>query len=222
MAEMYRAGSKMAEIAKQFGCSTQRVSQCLACLGIVTRRGNWMRRGRNDQRREQVFEMLRNGKNQTEIAAHFGISSTRISHYVDELKVHSEKYASILDDAQRAQFEIKCGLSLENFPSFDEAKKAWDAFSVQRSRAAYREIAWEMTFPEWWKIWSESGHWAERGRAHIGVYVMARFGDSGPYKVGNVEIITHSQNVSDSWKNVDRRVTRNELGQLRSEADCES
>lgn len=52
-----------------------------------------------------------------------------------------------------------------------------------------------MTFTEWWKIWSESGHYAERGTRR-GQYHMARHYDRGGYTVGNVEIVTVHENCS--------------------------
>lgn len=60
-----------------------------------------------------------------------------------------------------------------------------------------RHIAWNITFPEWWAIWQESGKWALRGRGKG--YCMARFGDSGAYEVGNVYICTCGQNFADSY-----------------------
>lgn len=69
-------------------------------------------------------------------------------------------------------------------------------FQWQRARAKRRGIPWQMTFEQWWAIWSASGLWEKRGR-NVGCYVMARNGDAGPYAVGNVSIILHSQNIID-------------------------
>ena len=63
----------------------------------------------------------------------------------------------------------------------------------QRRGAAHRGIEFLLTFEEWLQIWENSGHLAERG-ARKGCYVMARFGDKGPYAVGNVKIILHEEN----------------------------
>jgi NUMOD3 motif len=54
-------------------------------------------------------------------------------------------------------------------------------------------IEFLLTFDEWYKIWFDSGHLHERGPRKE-QYCMARFGDSGPYAVGNVKIITMSEN----------------------------
>lgn len=67
-------------------------------------------------------------------------------------------------------------------------------FVSQRNNAKKRGIQWNLTLKEWWDIWQESGKWDQRGR-NSGEYVMARYGDTGPYEVGNVKIIQCSDNV---------------------------
>lgn len=69
-------------------------------------------------------------------------------------------------------------------------------FTIQRSQAKRRGIAWELSFEQWIAIWTESGHWEQRGKT-AGSYCMARHGDVGPYAVGNVSIITVEQNTSE-------------------------
>jgi hypothetical protein len=60
--------------------------------------------------------------------------------------------------------------------------------------AQLRGIAFELTFEDWLKIWVDSGHWGERGKRGD-QYCMSRFGDLGPYALGNVEIITNAENL---------------------------
>lgn len=66
----------------------------------------------------------------------------------------------------------------------------------QRQSAFKRGIRWEITFPEWISLWLSSGKFELRGRG-VGCYCMARHGDIGPYKVGNVSIQTCAQNSRD-------------------------
>lgn len=66
-------------------------------------------------------------------------------------------------------------------------------YAAQRVAAARRGIAWLFTFPEWARLWSESGRWGERGRGK-GRYCMARHGDIGPYAPWNVSIVTTEVN----------------------------
>lgn len=54
------------------------------------------------------------------------------------------------------------------------------AFFDQRRFAETRGIEWKLSFPEWWRIWDDSGHWSERGRGKHR-YCMSRPGDTGPY-----------------------------------------
>ena len=67
----------------------------------------------------------------------------------------------------------------------------------QKRQAKQRGIEFNFTFLEWWRFWQNSGKWGKRGGGKG--YCMARFGDSGAYEVGNVEIITIGQNFKDSF-----------------------
>lgn len=67
------------------------------------------------------------------------------------------------------------------------------AYKKHKSSAKERGIQFLLSFDEWLKIWRDSGHLHERGRK-LGQYCMARFGDTGPYAIGNVEIILHREN----------------------------
>jgi hypothetical protein len=75
------------------------------------------------------------------------------------------------------------------------------AFEYQRWYARSKGRGFELTYEQWLEIWQASGHLHERG-PYKGQYVMARFGDKGPYAIGNVEIITAEQNHKDHRMNV--------------------
>ena len=70
---------------------------------------------------------------------------------------------------------------------------AYKAYAEQRGNAKKRNIAFDITFEDWCKIWYESGKWEERGRGR-GRYVMARNEDYGGYSVDNVSIKTQEEN----------------------------
>jgi hypothetical protein len=77
--------------------------------------------------------------------------------------------------------------------------KQWlRAYDQQRRAAGKRGIGWEFTYPEWRRIWAESGFEHLRGRGR-GKYVMARFNDAGPYRANNVVICTCEQNASEAY-----------------------
>lgn len=72
-------------------------------------------------------------------------------------------------------------------------------FGQQRRAARQRGIEWQLSFEQWWDIWSSSGVYALRG-CGIGKYVMARNGDIGPYAVGNVRIALWRDNLDEGPK----------------------
>jgi hypothetical protein len=76
------------------------------------------------------------------------------------------------------------------------ARTPYGLFYTQLRNAMARGIDWDLTFDEWMEIWQASGKFAERG-LRAGQYVMARNGDTGPYAVGNVKIITTEANIAE-------------------------
>ena len=70
------------------------------------------------------------------------------------------------------------------------------AFNQHKSDAAKRGVPFLLTFEEWCDIWIQSGLYHLRGRGK-GLYCMSRYGDQGPYAVGNVYINLFSQNSRD-------------------------
>ena len=76
-------------------------------------------------------------------------------------------------------------------------RKLRQRYTTQKALAKDRGVDFEFAFDEWLRVWVESGHILERGKeGHQ--YVMARLEDKGPYRVGNVKIITGSEKVSES------------------------
>jgi hypothetical protein len=74
-----------------------------------------------------------------------------------------------------------------------DTKQLKQDFAVQRWHATKtRNIDWELTFDEWLDIWGTDID--QRGRG-IGKLNMCRYGDKGPYAVGNVYIGTHEHNA---------------------------
>lgn len=76
----------------------------------------------------------------------------------------------------------------------------WAArYCSQRQSSAKRGICWEISFPEWMAIWKESGLMEQRGVGRSG-FCMARHGDEGPYRVGNVSIKSCIENSREGLK----------------------
>lgn len=90
------------------------------------------------------------------------------------------------------------GVPLEFFEDEEQCRLAYKRFQSQRAHANGRGIEWQLTFAQWWGVWSESGRWEQRGRRNEENTVMARDGDCGPYAVGNVRIATIAENFAES------------------------
>lgn len=73
------------------------------------------------------------------------------------------------------------------------------AYAQQRRNARLRGIGWELSLIQWWKVWEQSGNWANRGRGRG--YCMCRLNDTGPYAVDNVYVATGVENIQDHWIN---------------------
>lgn len=76
-------------------------------------------------------------------------------------------------------------------------------YSMQKCIARKRGIDFNFTFEDWLSFWQASGHWEQRGR-NKGQYVMSRYGDVGPYELGNVFIQLNADNSRDACKGVYR------------------
>lgn len=74
--------------------------------------------------------------------------------------------------------------------------KAWKAYIAHRASSKQRGIPFLMTWEEWWGFWSVDGRWERRGRGTHKL-VMARYGDVGPYAVGNVFCCTNGENTTE-------------------------
>lgn len=74
-----------------------------------------------------------------------------------------------------------------------DQKEIKRAFQTHKNNARTRGILFLLTFEEWVQIWQQSGHLGEWGKFK-GQYNMARFGDAGPYAIGNVKIILCEEN----------------------------
>jgi hypothetical protein len=78
-------------------------------------------------------------------------------------------------------------------------------YNVQKACAKRRNIPFNLTFDEWYKIWLDSGHFSERG-CKKGQYVMSRYNDLGAYEIGNVFIQTNTNNVSQAQSGIKRKL----------------
>lgn len=117
------------------------------------------------------------------------------------------KYGGVL---KSVALEINGGLPLQT-KGYAVCK-----FITQKKSAQQRGTPFLLTLKEWWDIWQESGHWKDRGRGSG--YCMARWGDSGPYAIGNVRIILSSENSRESYLITDSAL-RFSKGRARKDAN---
>lgn len=79
-----------------------------------------------------------------------------------------------------------------------------NAYYFHKRRAVSYGIGFELTFRDWLGIWYASGKLGERG-SHRNEYCMARYFDRGAYSLGNVKIITNTENIAEAWARVEYR-----------------
>lgn len=70
------------------------------------------------------------------------------------------------------------------------------AYRMQKYNAERRGIPFLLSYKDWLSIWRASGKLSKRGKRRD-QYVMARRGDKGAYRVGNVQIITVRENSAE-------------------------
>lgn len=74
----------------------------------------------------------------------------------------------------------------------------WKRYRTHKLNAEYRGISFKLTYPEWVKIWLDSGKIDKSGiKGHQ--YCMARDKDQGGYELGNVSIVTSIENCSNNY-----------------------
>lgn len=167
MCELYRCGQTLAQIGSQYGLTRERVRQLISRHGLNRDRGG---------------------------ATIRAIAVAR-QRSADRREREEQRYQRWLE-CSKESFHDLTGMYW-HWGAKEGVKNPGVAFLQQKRNAIKRGIEWHMTFPEWWRVWRESGKWELRGRGTG--YCMAREGDSGPYAPGNVYICTVGQNFSDSY-----------------------
>lgn len=224
MIALYRSGLTLKAVAERFATSETTVLAALKEVGIA-RRARYAEQPipaalaaehPDADRVDLMVGMYRGGATLQQIGHHFSLTRERVRQLLKRAGIASDTGGSALRpllrinnvrlqrEGQDRRKLAKWGMSLEEYcahvSEWGNSRSTgapMRAYVEQRRNAARRDIAWQFTFKEWWGVWCDSGKWAQRGRGYG--YAMARIGDSGPYAVGNVEIITGAQNSSDSY-----------------------
>lgn len=152
------------------------------------------------QSNEQIIDAFKLGKTLQEIASFNGISRQRIHQIISSSGLRRCDGGAWLRTTKREaricladkKYIEKWGISRVQRKEMQSMQNdPFLRFLQQKNNAQTRGISFTLTFTEWWKIWFDSGLWQNRG---IRGYVMARFGDTGSYCVGNVHLITSADN----------------------------
>lgn len=156
MMRLYRAGKTLQEIGELFNLSRERIRQILASAGVSSDDG-----GQALITRQNI--------------------PARLARRAEEMQRTKERR----DKASMGKFgcDFHTAKNLNGNRPLNKKGTPAKQYSNQKKSAKTRGIAWEMTFPEWVRIWRDSGHYQRRGR---GTMVMARKYDTGSYAVSNV------------------------------------
>ena len=174
---LYREGKTLEQLGYFFGVSRERIRQLLEGHVSANEGGAKIRLVSNEEKTRQRLEAAKR-KQEQKIEKIFGCSYLQIT----EINGFPWNYSKRLTRCKATIF----------YEQFQNAKR--------------RCIEWRLSFPAWWNVWEDSGHWRHRGR-HKESWCMSRKGDLGAYEIGNVVIQPHVKNSSEG-----QRRWRDELG----------
>lgn len=136
------------------------------------------------------------GQTLQEIGDHYKVSRERIRQILKLHGITSRDSARLhkLTEAKRASNEAKldrfmrgAGCTRREYLAIvaidPRAPRAFREF-LHNSRG--RKLSCDMTITQWWQLWQESGHWAQRGRGEG--FGVCRLDPNGPMTLSNVHI----------------------------------
>jgi hypothetical protein len=181
---------------------------------------------RDSVRCQRMCELYRGGMTLQQIGTAYGITRERVRQIVkregvssreggvgkraaDKLKARQARSVRIANARTRVTYGCDAAtvVALNGGKCVSHKGAPAHIYLHQRKNAIARGIEWAITFPEWKRLWDESGKWDQRGRRK-NAYVMARKQDFGPYAPWNVYITTMGQNAADYQAELKRRGVR--------------
>jgi hypothetical protein len=135
-----------------------------------------------------------------------GVSRWQGGAHMRRLKREERRaLAKLKDREERIERNYKCSVAEYDFimqhdTSISKFVTLNEAYLGHKRGARIRGIGFNFTFPQWFKIWNDSGKINKRGGNRSRSYVMARKGDKGPYSIRNVDIKTSRANIQEGHK----------------------
>lgn len=198
---MRDSGASLAEIAQAFGVTRPAVSYWLRGSAALEKQT-----AERVKQHKQIVAAYQQGHTMAVIGSAIGMTGERVRQILKQYGIvgvprasrQLEKRAEAQKQKERRVAKL-WGLSwgayrqlCDRYGTSESNASPFRKYISQRKSARHRGIEWKLTFAEWWDVWQSSGKWNKRGRGNG--YCMARFGDEGPYAVGNVEIILTKEN----------------------------
>lgn len=204
-------GFTRSQIAAKLELSYPYVSRLAKAAGLIPPRQKYSgAETASSLRVQQMATLYKSGRTLKQIGDKYGITRERVRQILTKHLGFDASSGGQREAAKqkRARFEakrnqkciVRWGCSWEQYTALRAMQKPTRAYASQKRNAAVRGIPWELTLWQWWTIWSQSGHWDNRGRGRA--FQMCRVGDQGPYSVDNVYIASGAVNIQDYWSEV--------------------
>lgn len=206
------AGKNRRDAASAMGIGYARFTQCCRAAGI---KFNHASKVLVDPRAEEMAALYKSGQTLKQIGDAYGVTRERVRQILRArttvTRHEGGQSVAVAIKRKKRQWELdektlrRLGITWDEYRRFLAIGREYAAqgkpyrsplraFISQHRAAIRRGIGWELTFGQWWQLWTASGRWSERGRGNS--YMMCRKGDVGPYAVGNVFIATGCENSS--------------------------
>lgn len=217
--KFHKEGKTLDEIIALTNKTDQQVRSALRYFGYsIKKKVNKVIAVRN----EEILSIFKTGATYLEIATRYKISGERVRQIIDNFKKKTslsggiEIRRVILERKRKEKNKIdlqkkksyirkKYGISLDEFKAIcnqygnsSGSASPFKKFNSHKANSIKRGIPFLFSFSEWFDAWIKSGKFEQRGRGFG--YVMARYGDVGPYSKDNVYICTAAQNTADQYK----------------------
>ena len=159
------------------------------------------------ERTEQMINMF-TVKHMTyqEIGDEYGLSRERVRQILSAegitreqgglsqrtVKKH-EKISAALETKTQKRVQKNYGCTFEEYTEINQGMSFYESpinwYRTKRRNSKDQNIKWELSLPDWWKIWMDSGKWDKRGRSKL-EYVMTRRDLTKPFTKDNTIICT--------------------------------